>query len=276
LSQHPGAQSVLLLRDEAWAASAIHAAALGPRLTPPPPAALSSPLLQTSHRGFITLSASLGQALAALHRALLLAAAREEEPLAAAAALRALGTLLLGAPYHRLPPSLLPDAAAALCGCLARVTPAAGGPAALPPEQAPMASACLSCLAAAFSVQPAGLALEEPLLPGASGASGGGGGEPQLLPLLFAYAACGQPALQLEALLALRGVAQHQAAALAGCWGALLALGRAGAALAAEAAAPPQSPRGAAAGELPHAPRPCWTCGGPGWLLAVPPARLHC
>ena len=43
----------------------------------------------------------------ALHRALLHSIQHEPDPLVLAATLRALGTLLLGAPYHRLPPQLL-------------------------------------------------------------------------------------------------------------------------------------------------------------------------
>ncbi|KAL4424003.1 hypothetical protein ABPG75_001304 [Micractinium tetrahymenae] len=218
-------------------------------------------------RGFTTLSASLGQMLVCLHQALLHSIQQEQDPMVLAAALRALGTLLLGAPYHRLPPALLPLCVRALAGCLARATPP-GGAAALPPEQLPVASACLACLAAAFSSKGAAAALSQQLVDGAdstaAGANGGAeagnhggsssaGPHQRLLQLLFGYAACQHPGLQLEALLALRGVAQQHCALLAGCWERLLAVGRAGAALPAPAV--PQSPRpqqGAADGTLPE------------------------
>lgn len=232
-----------------------------------PPTCLRGP----SHcRGFTTLSASLGQTLVSLHQALLHSMEHERDALVLAATLRALGTLLLGAPYHRLPPQLLPLCVRALAGCLVRVTPSAGA-AALPHEQLPVASACLSCLAAAFSCKGAAAALAGQLhgldesvhVDAESRAEAAARGSrsssterppqeqqrPQqqqrqqqpLLQLLFDYAACQHPALQLEALMALRGVAQQHTMLLAGCWGRLLALGRAGPAL--QVPSVPQSPR---------------------------------
>jgi hypothetical protein len=197
--------------------------------------------------------------LVALHRALLHSIQHEPDPMVLAATLRALGTLLLGAPYHRLPPQLLPLSLQALQACLAKATPAAGV-GSLGPEQLPVASSCLSCLAAAFSSKASAAALVQQLLLADSGrlsSSGAAGtGEQdnsanrhqpqQLLRLLFAYAACQQPALQLEAVMALRGVAQQHAALLQGCWERLLAIGRAGAAL--QAPLVPQSPRGQTGG----------------------------
>ncbi|KAL4421841.1 hypothetical protein ABPG77_001323 [Micractinium sp. CCAP 211/92] len=231
-------------------------------------------------RGFITLSASLGQMLVSLHQALLHSVEREQDALVLAATLRALGTLLLGAPYHRLPPQLLPLCVRALSGCLARTTPR-GGAAALPPGLLPVASACLACLAAAFSGKDATAALAGQLVELAessrgnvnscagaaangTGSSSPGRSQPeqlpppqqqhqQLLQLLFDCAACPHPALQLEALMALRGIAQQHAALLEGCWERLLALGRAGAAL--PSPSEPQSPRsqqGAADGTVPE------------------------
>lgn len=212
-------------------------------------------------RGFITLSTSLGQMLVALHRALLHSIQHEPDPLVLASTLRALGTLLLGAPYHRLPPQLLPLCVRALLGCLARATPA-GGAASPPAEQLPVASACMACLAAAFTCKASVPALVEQILdsggtpaPGtalptpAAGTSIEQQQQPgtaptqsqQLLHLLFSYASCQHAALQLEALMALRGVAQRHAALLSSCWQQLLALGRAGAAL--PVTAVPQSPR---------------------------------
>ena len=163
----------------------------------------------------------------ALHRALLHSIQHEPDPLVLAATLRALGTLLLGAPYHRLPPQLLPLCVQALQACLAKATPAAGV-GSQGPEQLPVASSCLSCLAAAFSSKASAAALV------------------QLLRLLFEYASSQQPALQLEAVMALRGVAQQHAALLQGCWERLLAIGRVGAAL--RAPLVPQSPRGQTGG----------------------------
>lgn len=205
--------------------------------------------------------------LVSLHQALLHSIEREQDALVLAATLRALGTLLLGAPYHRLPPQLLPLCVRVLNGCLARTTPR-GGAAALPPELLPVASACLACLAAAFSSKDAAAALAGQLFELAessrgdadshAGAAANGTGSspgrlqpeqsppsPQqhqpLLRLLFNYAECPHPALQLEALMALRGIAQQHAALLEGCWERLLALGRAGAAL--PSPSEPQSPR---------------------------------
>lgn len=181
--------------------------------------------------------------LVALHRALLHSVQSECDPLVLSAALRALGTLLLGAPYHRLPPQLLPLCVQALLGCLAKATPPQpAGVAALAPEQLPVASACLSCLAAAFSSKATGASLVQVLDPGACGTSGSGGQQDQLLHLLFSYAACQHAALQLEAVMALRGVAQQHAALLDEHWERLLAIARAGAKL--PTAPQPSRPQG--------------------------------
>lgn len=230
-----------------------------PRAAARPPA-LTAPLPKC--RGFITLSASLGQMLVSLHQAVLHSVEREQDTLVLAATLRVLGTLLLGAPYHRLPPQLLPLCVRVLTGCLARATPPAGAPALLQ-EQLPVVSACLACLAATFSSKDAAAALAEQLVSPAGSTCGGTNSSAEaaanstgtgsavpleqqqqqqaLLPLLFDYAACQHPPLQLEALMALRGVAQQHAALLAGCWGRLLALGRSAAALPVPSV--PQSPR---------------------------------
>lgn len=194
-------------------------------------------------RGFITLSASLGQMLVALHRALLHSVQSEHDPLVLSATLRALGTLLLGAPYHRLPPQLLPLCVQALLGCLAKASPPQpAGVAALAPEQLPVVSACLSCLAAAFSSKAAGSSLLQNPGPAAGGTNGSGGQQEQLLQLLFSYAGCQHAALQLEAVMALRGVAQQHVALLDDHWEQLLAIARAGAAL--PACPQPSRPQG--------------------------------
>ena len=70
---------------------------------PPPALPPTAP-----RRAFTSLSASLGACLLHLHSALLRCLAREDDPGVLCAALRALGTLALGAPYARLPPGLLP------------------------------------------------------------------------------------------------------------------------------------------------------------------------
>ncbi len=199
------------------------------------------------------MSASLGQMLIALHRALLHSVQSERDPLVLAATLRALGTLLLGAPYHRLPLQLLPLCVQALLGCLAKTTPAPpAGPAGLVPEQLPIVSACLSCMAAAFSSKAAGASLIE-LTPAGGSSEAGGEQQQLLLQLLFSYAACQHVALQLEAMMALRGVAQQHAAQLDAHWARLLAIARAGAAL----HTGPQPPR-SQGGE--DAPGRCCTC----------------
>lgn len=191
--------------------------------------------------------------LIALHRALLHSVQSERDPLVLAATLRALGTLLLGAPYHRLPPQLLPLCVQALLGCLANATPAPpAGPAGLVPEQLPVVSACLSCLAAAFSSKAAGASLVQELTP-AGGSSDTGGEQQQLLQLLFSYAACQHVALQLEAMMALRGVAQQHAAQLDAHWERLLAIARVGAGL----NTGPQPPRPQGGEECA---RTCCTC----------------
>lgn len=195
----------------------------------------ATPAPHNPSRGFITLSASLGQMLVALHRALLHSVQSEHDPLVLSATLRALGTLLLGAPYHRLPPQLLPLCVQALLGCLAKASP---------PQPAGVAvvSACLSCLAAAFSSKAAGASLLQNLGPAAGGTSGSGGQQDQLLQLLFSYAGCQHAALQLEAVMALRGVAQQQVALLDDHWEQVLAIAKAGAAL--PACPQPSHPQG--------------------------------
>ena len=60
-------------------------------------------------RGFTTLSGTLGRLAVALHAGLLQALAAEEDPGARVALLRALGALVCAAPFHRLPPELLPQ-----------------------------------------------------------------------------------------------------------------------------------------------------------------------
>ncbi len=66
------------------------------------------PFKWSLRRGFITLSLSLGLMAVALHSAVLRAIQGEGDASVLLCALRALGMLLLGAPYHRLPPQLLP------------------------------------------------------------------------------------------------------------------------------------------------------------------------
>lgn len=58
-------------------------------------------------RGFLTLSMSLGMMAAVLHAALLQSLRAEGDAAVVLGTLRALGTLLLAAPYHRLAPGLL-------------------------------------------------------------------------------------------------------------------------------------------------------------------------
>lgn len=296
-------------------------------------------------RGFITLSQSLGLMATALHAALLQSLAAEGDPGVLLCALRALGMLLLAAPYHRLPQQLLPRCVQVRWGSpyvadweLAAVSflphgilyrvhrawptrstlfrimyPGMGGAAPhkphlpctplhlqglqttlqqavargsshsprssprlstpLPPECAPLAAACLSCLAAAFGTKQPIPALAEYLGAGArpsssgsssvDGSSSGRGrdsgtatgapgpatavassavsGGPALVRLLFGCASCGSPAVELEAVLALRGLAQQYSPALEGQWDAVLRVAQAGVAVAAQMV--PQSPR---------------------------------
>ena len=72
-------------------------------------AAPSSSLSQRPLRGFTTLSSSLGRAVVATHQGLLQAGMKETIPAVAQVTLRALCVLMVGAPYERLPASLLPD-----------------------------------------------------------------------------------------------------------------------------------------------------------------------
>lgn len=300
-------------------------------------------------RGFITLSQSLGLMATALHAALLQSLAAEGDPGVLLCTLRALGMLLLAAPYHRLPQQLLPRCvqvrrgspsvadwelaavsflphgilyhvkrAAPTRSTLFRIIyPGMGGAAPhkphlpctslrlqrlqttlqqavargsshsprssprlstpLPPECVPLAAACLSCLAAAFGTKhpiPAlagylgagarpsssgsssvggssssgssGRGRDSSTATGAPGpatavASGAAGGGPALVRLLFGCASCGSPAVELEAVLALRGLAQQYSPALEGQWEAVLRVAQAGVAVAAQMV--PQSPR---------------------------------
>ena len=195
--------------------------------------------------------------LVALHQALLYSIRHEHDPLTLAATLRALGTLLLGAPYHRLPPQLLPLCVGALLDCLARTTPGTG-PGGLPVDKLPVASACLSCLAAAFSTKGAAPAAKDQLLPDSDSSgsttagngpgigvdrSGGGASAQHLLQLLFAYAGCQQSALQLEAVMALRGLVQQHTALVQDCWELVLTIGRAGTAMLTAQPAVPRTPQ---------------------------------
>lgn len=65
-------------------------------------------LVQLHCRGFITLSVSLGLAALHSHHALLQSLESETDLAVMAGSLRALGMLILGSPYDRLPPELLP------------------------------------------------------------------------------------------------------------------------------------------------------------------------
>jgi len=129
--------------------------------------------------------------------------------------------------------------------CLAQLDPEVLGP-----GQASVASAGLSCLAAAFAAKPPCALLAERLL----------GSEARRLPaLLLAFAAGGGASrpIQLEAALALRGLAQQYHGALLGCWDAVLRLaqGAAGAGGAPRGAgSPTQSPRAQSGGPLLHTP----------------------
>jgi hypothetical protein len=179
-------------------------------------------------RGFVALSASLGQAVVATQLALLRCAAQERDPAVLAAALRALGTLLVGAPHGRLPPELLPRSVDALAGCLRQAGAALPAGEAAFPEQLTVLSGCLSCLAAALGAKPPSAALGGHL----SAAGGGGGGGGALVEALLGHARRGGPGVRLEAVLALRGAAQQYPSLLEGRWEAVLELGAAGAALA--------------------------------------------
>ena len=125
--------------------------------------------------------------------------------------------------------------------CLARLDPGALGP-----EQASVASACLSCLAAAFAAKPPCALLAQRLLCR----------EARRLPaLLLAFAAAGgSRPLQLEAALALRGLAQQYHGALLGCWEAVLQLAQgaaSGGGAPRGAGSPQQSPRAQSGGPAP-------------------------
>lgn len=164
-------------------------------------------------RGFVPLSASLGGAVVGTQAALLRVLRSEQDIAVLAGALRALGTALVGAPYARLPPALLPAAAAGARGALARAQQAQQDPAAAP-HWAPILTGSLACLAAALGAKPPSSAL-------ASYLRGDGAGLPSDL---LACASHPSPAVQLEALMALRGLAQQYHAAVAEFWSVALEL----------------------------------------------------
>lgn len=149
-------------------------------------------------------------------------------------------------------------------------------------EASALAVASLSCLAAAFGTKQPSPDLGEYLCPaggigsgsGSGGSSSGGstgdaegavgssagdaegagiGSGPQggagLVRLLFACSTCGHPAVELEAVMALRGLAQQYSSTVRAEWACVLAVASSGAAAVAQQQGVPQSPRSQQGGQ---------------------------
>eukprot|EP00727_Mastigamoeba_balamuthi_P008153 m51a1_g3959 hypothetical protein (944) ;mRNA; r:357056-360267 len=147
-SAHAGAQSLLTLlaadpseRVRAEAADTVSAAVAGARAfmvavaAPPPEGA--------APRAFTPVSQALGASLAAAHRALLSSVAHEESAAVSARALRALAAMLGVAPYEKLGPALLLDAARLLSSMLVQPDTR--------PADVQQRAALMACTAALFN-----------------------------------------------------------------------------------------------------------------------------
>ncbi|GAB4815069.1 hypothetical protein N2152v2_002115 [Parachlorella kessleri] len=248
-------------------------------------------------RGFLSLSLSLGLMAVALHTSLLHVLHAESDPAVVLCALRALGMLLLGAPYHRLPPALLPRCVQSFQASLEKAA-LPGSPRSparlaspLPQDVATLAAACLSCLAAALGTRQPSPALASYLqghgsststngrASSSSSPSGGShtrglnataigaesaspvaagiavaqrqaltGTGQALVQLLFSFAACGTAGVELEAVMALRGLAQQYCGALEGQWDRVARVAEEGAGVAVQMV--PPSPRSQQDGTL--------------------------
>ena len=137
-------------------------------------------------RGFITLSLSLGRAVLCTHKALLKCIMEESDILVVAAALRALATLLAGCLHERLPPEFLTSSFTTVAMRLKMYR--------LGVRLDPVVVAALSCLTI----------LAESTSPDIESAM-----NKEITDIILEYAHTDRPSIAVEALLALRSLAQH-------------------------------------------------------------------
>jgi len=178
---------------------------------------------QAPLRGFVPLSTTLGIVVVGTHAALLRALTFEEDSAVVVAILRALGTALVGTPYSRLPASLLPNCVDTIRKVLQKAQQQQQQQqqqyeSSIPPSAStlqytavPLLSSGLACLAAALGVKPPLPSLSEYL----SNTNG--------VTLAQEIFACVKkygnfPAVQLEALMALRGLTQQYYGAVRHLW----------------------------------------------------------
>lgn len=157
-------------------------------------------------RGFVPLSATLGGVVVGTHQALLRALRCEQDPTVLVAVLRVLCTALVGSPYARLPSDLLPSCMVGVGEILHRAQQAqhdlAGAGVSTQTQWSTLLSGSLSCLAAAFGVKPP--------LPSVAvflATEGHGHGLSQEILSCAEYSM--HSIVQLEAIMALRGLAQQ-------------------------------------------------------------------
>ncbi|KAL4539160.1 hypothetical protein Ndes2526B_g02580 [Nannochloris sp. 'desiccata'] len=180
---------------------------------------------QARVRGFVPLSATLGSIVVGTHAALLRALTTEQDNAVLVAILRALGTALVGTPYSRLPSPLLPNCVDTIRKILQKAqqqaqqhdspNPPSASASTLQLTAVPLLSSSLACLAAALGAKPPLASLSEYL----SNKNG--------LDLAQEIFACimqygNLPAVQLEALMALRGLTQQYHGAVGHMWGSML------------------------------------------------------
>jgi Domain of unknown function (DUF4042) len=176
---------------------------------------------QQALRGFVPLSATLGNVVVGTHQALLHALKAEQDSAVIVAILRALGTCLVGTPYSRLPPALLPNSVDSIRHILQKAQQA--------PQQesnsshsasayhcsVPLLSGSLACLAAALGVKPP--------LPSLSMYLSNKIGIDLAQEIFSCIVQYGNyPAVQLEAIMALRGLTQQYHAAVQHLWTEIL------------------------------------------------------
>ncbi len=172
-------------------------------------------------RGFVPLSATLGSSVVGTHEALLRALADEQDSTVVVAILRALGTVLVGTPYSRLPPQLLPSCIETIRNLLQKAQHAqqhdvsnSNLNSVYPTSvqfSVPLLSGSLACLAAALGVKPPLPSVSEYL----SNINGIALAQ-EIFSCISQYGSF--PAVQLEALMALRGLTQQYHGAVLLLW----------------------------------------------------------
>lgn len=167
-------------------------------------------------RGFTTLSASLGALALSLHVALLHAAAHEPSLGVLSVVLRALCVVLTASPYERLPPSLLPQVLQVI---RARWLPLRSASSGLhPSDLSSLQAAYLACLAELFSTKTPISGLRDYLHSAAQQPGN------QVVALVYELLETGvdpQAVVRIEALGALKGLAQHYSFAIPDVWSAM-------------------------------------------------------